>query len=267
MIRTTILMLGLLAAGTVMAQIDPNGAQFQDVMGDDYYELPADASDADRLQYSRAITRGLLTYISTAYNNKKRALDDSWANGELDSPAREAALAELNETNSTLRNQIHGSGYEDMVVDELLVFARQTMGATESSFGSGGTEFQSGASKRSPLADALENCSRLEERFTHELNGEQMSREIQPAASGCHYSETMPGNFRMNCVWKTRTELSEMADYFRNAEYYATAKVSSTTEFVGSQPVTTTSYVLDGKPWRNPMQTSIDTGQCKVTRQ
>lgn len=306
---TATLVVGLLAAGAVMAQFDPGGAQLQDVMGDNYYELPADASDADRRQYSRAVTRGLLTYISTSYNNKKRALDNSWANGEIDSPAREAALAALNESNNSLRSQVHGSGYEDMVVDELLIFAQQTMGNVDTTFdptnsvaGSRAdtqhcqcfkTRYLDAASRANcnahmsrmdsatmaelprmcrsvqiddPLADALATCTSYQDSFAHELTGEQMTRQVSRVGGECRYNETMPGNYLLACRWTDRATVAEMANYFRYAEFFTSARVSSHTEFVDGQPVTRTSHMLDGQPWDNPMQASIDSGQCKTVR-
>ena len=306
---------GIIVACTMLAaqataQSVASEAQFQDVMGDNYYELPAEASDAERRPYARAVTRGLLTYISTSYNNKKRALDASWAQGEIDSPAREAALAALNESRSSLDTQVRGSGYEDMVLDELLVFARQTIGGTDASFSLTGQsaeppelnhachclktrnldELGRGACSRQiealddvrmaelpalcrgiqiddPLADALAACSNYESRFAHELTGESMTRRVTRGTYGCRYDETIPGDFLMACEWTDAEALAEISDYFRYAEFYSDAKISTSTEFVNGQPVTTTTYLVDGQPWHNPMQASMDSGQCKVTRQ
>lgn len=304
------LLIGALCLSSAWAQYNANGAQFQDVMGADYYELPANASDPERKQYTRAVTRGLLTYISSSYNNKKRALDDSWANGDIDSPAREAALAALQESTRSLQNQVHGSGYEDMLVDELLVFAQQTVGSTDSTFDSTGYQSAShvdpqncqcfksryldaatrencnarmrlmdsatmaelprlcrGVPIHDPFADALKLCENYEDQFTHELTGERMTRRVSRGPNDCRYDETMPGNYLLACRWTDKATVEEMANYLRYAEFFADAKVSSNTEFVDGQPVTKTTYTLDGQPWDNPMQASIDSGQCKTMRQ
>lgn len=306
----TSLLIGVLVLSSASAQYGTGGARFQDVMGDDYYELPANASDPERKQYARAVTRGLLTYISTSYNNKKRALDDSWANGDIDSPAREATLAALQESTRTLQNQVHGSGYEDMLVEELLVFTQQTVGNADSTFDPGNTYGGSPGDTRicqcfktryldaaaredcnaqvsqmdnatmdelprmcrgvpisDPFADALGTCENYQDRFAHELTGEQMTRQVSRVGGECHYDETMPGSYQLVCRWTDSATVAEMANYYRYAEFFSSAKMSSHTEFVDGQPVTKTSYMLDGQPWENPMQASIDSGQCKVVGQ
>jgi hypothetical protein len=240
-------------------------------MGDDYYDLPADASNADRLQYSRIVTRNLLDYISTSHNQKKRALDQRWSDGEIDSPKREAILATLNETTEALRYDVRSSGYEGMVKEELLVFAQQMITGTQSSYDTvdvygAGADYGMDNSG-SPLADALEYCTPYTEDFQHEMTGEWMTRQVAPRPAGCAYQETMPGGYRMNCLWTRQDDLLEIAAYYRDASRFDDARVVGQTEFVDGQPVSRTSYIINGVAVENPMQASVESGACAVARQ
>ena len=82
----------------------------------------------------------------------------------------------------------------------------------------------------------------------------------------CEYTEDVPVDFVMVCVWPS-SQWQEMSDYFRYAEFFlADVKIKSRTHFENGEPVTETTHTVDGKPWHNPLQASLDSGACQVTR-
>lgn len=317
MVKKSLVLATLLATGVLFAQ----DATFDDIMGDDYYEVADDASAHEQRKFARSVGRNLLDRVSDSYWRQKHALDANWSNGTIDRVKRDALLATLDETTKALRGRVRGSGHEDMARDVLLTFAQGMAADTDQSFdsldvgggitagtvggitaGAGGavgtdschcfktryldenasrdcqaqvtqispqgladlTAACRSADIRDPLADAVSSCANYADEFSHELTGERMTRRVEPGASGCRYLETIPGDLQMACVWTTASERKEISNYFRYAEFYADASMTSRTEFRDGEPVTETRYELDGKDWHNPLQDDMQDGTCVV---
>ncbi len=116
-----------------------------------------------------------------------------------------------------------------------------------------------------PLADALLECSTYDDSFMHPFTGEPTTTKVLKHHEGeCEYTEDIPGGLVMVCVWPS-SRWQEMSEYFRYAEFFlADVKMKSRTRFENGEPVTETTYMVDEKPWHNPLQASLDNGACQV---
>ncbi len=134
----------------------------------------------------------------------------------------------------------------------------------EESFFSSITEKSSAGPEQQALAEHLETCSPLEQKFAHPFTGDFLTRSIKGlSGENCHYVEELPANGRMECFYP-REKLAQIADFYLHPERFDGAEIRSRTEFVDGEPVSTTEYIVDGKPVFHPLNDSIEKGECQV---
>lgn len=274
-------------------------------VGQDVARLAEDASEAERLQWSRELTRQLTEAVSDTYRTEKVALDRRWSNGEIDRLAREELFAQLNAATASTRQRIRDAGHDELlelarvilvepgsVADSVLESAtdspvdmqfcncmktryrsadelqhcQQEFGQIDEQLRNEHVRACRTADVTDPFADALSRCSAFQDSYLHPFTGSEQHRSLTSVSTGaCQYSETLPGDSRLECQWQPQA-WNEMSDYFRHAEYFADARMTSSTEFVNGSAVTVTLYEVDGQPWHNPMQASMDDGRCQIVR-
>ena len=115
------------------------------------------------------------------------------------------------------------------------------------------------------LATNIQDCTAIVQPYIHPFTGEQLERRIAGMENGtCNYVVTMPKGGKMDCRFPP-DKLKDIAEYFNNSTRYKNARVKSSTRFVDGKPVTKNRYFIDGKEIRNPMQESLDNGECVVS--
>ncbi len=115
------------------------------------------------------------------------------------------------------------------------------------------------------LATSIQDCTAIVQPYVHPMTGEKLERRITGMKNEkCNYVVTMPKGGKMDCNFP-QDKLKDMTDYFNNSTRYKNARIKSSTRFVDGKPVTTNKYFIEGKEIRNPMQESLDNGECVVS--
>ena len=106
----------------------------------------------------------------------------------------------------------------------------------------------------------LDPCTPYTCTYTHPMTGEQIEKKIIGQTGGkCLTVEQMPGGGRMECSYTV--EMRKAVSQFMASSAGKEGSVAATTSMDGK---TKTTYTVDGKQVANPLQTSIENGQCKV---
>ncbi len=115
------------------------------------------------------------------------------------------------------------------------------------------------------LASKIKDCAAFVQPYVHPWTGEKLERRITGMKNEkCNYVVSMPKGGKMDCHFPP-DRLNDMADYFQNSTRYKNARIKSSTHFVDGKPVTKNRYFIEGKEIRNPMQESLDSGECVVS--
>ncbi len=115
------------------------------------------------------------------------------------------------------------------------------------------------------FAAAIHDCTEYEETFEHPFTGDEMTRTVNGIVDeGCQYSEQLPGDGLMSCLFSME-RLPAIADFYANAEKYENMQVSSNTEFVDGLAVTTNTYIVDGEPYDHPIDAALRDGECVIS--
>ena len=115
------------------------------------------------------------------------------------------------------------------------------------------------------IATNIQDCTAIVQAYVHPWTGEKLERRITGMKNGtCNYVVTMPKGGKMDCRFPPG-KLKDIADYFHNSTRYKNARVKSSTRFVEGKQVTKNRYFIEGKEIRNPMQESLDSGECVVS--
>ena len=109
----------------------------------------------------------------------------------------------------------------------------------------------------------LDLCEPFSCEFKHLFVNEMMERKIVGLIDGrCQYIEEMPNNGEMNCKYPEGLRKA-VAQYHRDLAL-AESIGTSVEAYLGSKNVKTT-YTIDGKEVKNPLQEAIDNGQCVIS--
>ena len=115
------------------------------------------------------------------------------------------------------------------------------------------------------IATNIQDCTAVVQEYIHPFTGEQLERRINGMKNGtCNYVVTLPKGGKMDCRFPP-DKLKGIADYFQNSTRYQNARVKSSTRMIDGKPVTKNRYFINGKEIRNPMQESLDSGECVVS--
>lgn len=115
------------------------------------------------------------------------------------------------------------------------------------------------------LASHIQDCTEIVQEFVHPWTREKLARSITGMKNGtCHYRVGMPQGGKMECRFP-RGRLDDIAYYFNNSSHFKNARVESSTSFVDGQVVTKNRYFIEGEEVLNPMQESLDNGECVVS--
>ena len=110
----------------------------------------------------------------------------------------------------------------------------------------------------------LETCTPYKCTFVHPFTGQRMEKRIvEYKNKKCAYTEQMPNGGKMECAY-TDSLRKAVAKYYSDLEA-AQAAGKSTGETVHIAPGGKTRYTIDGKEVENPLQTALDSGQCKIS--
>jgi hypothetical protein len=109
-------------------------------------------------------------------------------------------------------------------------------------------------------ADKLEDCEPYAIKFSHPFTGEDMVRKIAGLVDGkCLYVEEMPGGGRMECRFSSESRKA-VAQYLMDVGNAETVSSSSTFSSDGAE----TTDIIDGREVSNPMQESMNNGECQA---
>ncbi|GEM_PF-5064413 len=112
------------------------------------------------------------------------------------------------------------------------------------------------------LATHIQNCTEIVQEFIHPWTGEKLSRSITGMENGtCHYIVEMPQGGKMECRFPS-DRLDDIAYYFNNSSLFEKAQTEISTSVVDGKTVNKTRFFIDGKEIVNPMQESLDNGEC-----
>lgn len=108
----------------------------------------------------------------------------------------------------------------------------------------------------------LTSCTKYKCQFIHQLTEETMEREILGIIDGqCNYVEQMPDGGKMECKY-TESLRKIIAQYYKDIAV-AESFESETNIDLGSDEQKTT-YTIDGKVVKNPLQEAINNGSCII---
>ncbi len=112
------------------------------------------------------------------------------------------------------------------------------------------------------LADHIRECSEIMQEFIHPWTGNKLMRAITGMENGtCHYIVQLPQGGKMECRFPPN-RLDDIAYYFENSTRFEKAQIKISTTLVDGKEVTKTRYFIDGEEVINPMQESLDNGEC-----
>ena len=113
------------------------------------------------------------------------------------------------------------------------------------------------------FADKLETCKPYKGSFDHPFTGEKLTREIMGMASSkCVYIEGMPVGGKMECKY-SKDSLSSIAQYYRDSVNADSFGVNISGSITDSTPETT--YKINGQIVDNPLQESMNNGDCVIS--
>lgn len=111
--------------------------------------------------------------------------------------------------------------------------------------------------------DKLSSCTKSKCQFVHPFTGETMEKEITGIIGGkCNYVEQMPNNGKMECNY-TASQRTAAAQYYRDIAAAASTGVRMKLDFDSGEQKTT--YTIDGKEVKDPLQTFLTDGTCLVS--
>lgn len=115
------------------------------------------------------------------------------------------------------------------------------------------------------FADHLEKCTPYKGEFTHPFNGQKMQREIVGIIDGkCLYTEEMPNNGKMTCKHHIE-QLPVIAQHYRDIITAKSSTVSAKIKFHGEEQEVKTTYTINGKEVKSPMQECLNNGTCVIS--
>jgi hypothetical protein len=115
------------------------------------------------------------------------------------------------------------------------------------------------------FADNLEKCTPFKSEFTHPFNGQKMQREIVGIVEGtCLYIEEMPNKGKMTCRYDIG-QLPVIAKYYRDVALAKTHSTSAKITSHGDSQEEKTTYTINGKDVKNPMQECMKNGDCVIS--
>ncbi len=115
------------------------------------------------------------------------------------------------------------------------------------------------------LSEKLKVCEKFTQEFKHPFTGQTMKRFINGfKGEKCNYLEEMPGNMKMECNYP-KEKLGKVSDYYKNPDKFG-SKVKSKTKFKDGKPVTETKHFKENQEVKNPLQESLQNGECVVKK-
>ena len=115
------------------------------------------------------------------------------------------------------------------------------------------------------FADHLEKCTPFKSEFTHPFTGQKMHREIVGITDDkCLYSEEMPNNGKMTCRYDIE-QLPVIAKYYRDVALAKSHSTSAKVTMDGDKQELKTTYTINGKEVRNPLQECMQNGTCLIS--
>lgn len=115
------------------------------------------------------------------------------------------------------------------------------------------------------FADNLEKCTPFKSEFTHPFNGQKMQREIVGITEGkCLYIEDMPNNGKMTCRYDIE-QLPVITKYYRDVALAKSHSTSAKITSHGDKQEVKTTYTINGKEVKNPMQECMKNGTCVIS--
>ena len=112
------------------------------------------------------------------------------------------------------------------------------------------------------FADHLEKCTPYKGEFTHPFTGQKMQRKIVGIVDDrCLYTEEMPNNGLMTCKHHI-DQLPVIAQHYR---VVILAESYSLSASIKSQEKVKTTYTINGKEVKNPLQECMNNGTCVIS--
>ncbi len=115
------------------------------------------------------------------------------------------------------------------------------------------------------LSDKIKVCEKLVQEFKHPFTGQTMKRSVNGfKGDKCNYLEEMPGNMKMECNYP-KEKLKEISEYYRNPGAFG-SRVKSKTKIKDGKPETETKHFKGNQEVKNPLQESLQNGECVVKK-
>jgi hypothetical protein len=115
------------------------------------------------------------------------------------------------------------------------------------------------------FADHLEKCTPFKSKFLHPFSGQKMQREIVGITDNkCLYTEEMPNNGKLTCRYEIE-QLSVIAKYYRDIALAKSHSTSAKITTHGDRQEVKTTYTINGKEVKNPMQECMQNGTCGIS--
>jgi len=113
--------------------------------------------------------------------------------------------------------------------------------------------------------DMLESCTTYTCSFTHPLTGEKKDRIIAGIVNDkCSYEEQMPNGGIMNCSY-TEEMRKVVAQFYRDTGNSASISAEVKVDTDEEKNDIETTYTLNGKLLKNPVQEALETEECVIT--
>ena len=115
------------------------------------------------------------------------------------------------------------------------------------------------------FADHLEKCTPFKSEFLHPFSGQKMQREIVGITDDkCLYTEEMPNNGKMTCRYEIE-QLPVIAKYYRDVALAKSHSTSAKITSHGDKQEVKTTYTINGKEVKNPLQECMKNGTCVIS--